>query len=101
MNGFIGQTCETEIDECRNQPCLNNGTCEDLIGSFQCFCLSGFKGQLCEVNIDDCEPNPCSNNGTCIDLIDTFNCICEPAYTGTIYLIAYKLKFSKIVCLFT
>ena len=25
--GYTGENCETDIDECSMEPCLNNGTC--------------------------------------------------------------------------
>ena len=36
-------TCETDIDECQDTPCLNGGTCTDGIASFTCQCAEGFE----------------------------------------------------------
>ena len=33
--GWTGDTCEVNIDECQEQPCLNDGHCIDLVGGFQ------------------------------------------------------------------
>ena len=42
-------TCiPTEINECASMPCLNNATCNDLIGIYDCFCPPGWTGQRCE-----------------------------------------------------
>ncbi|KAI0228672.1 hypothetical protein LSAT2_020864 [Lamellibrachia satsuma] len=30
-DGYQGNNCETDIDECENYPCVNNGTCEDQV----------------------------------------------------------------------
>lgn len=43
--------CETEIDECESNPCLNGGTCLDRLNHFQCECVRGFRGTLCERNV--------------------------------------------------
>lgn len=37
------------MDECESQPCLNNGTCIDLINDYQCNCTDGFNGTNCAV----------------------------------------------------
>lgn len=71
-----------EIDECQSNPCKNNGTCIDLIGSFNCNCTAGFNGTQCENNIDDCPSHGC-NNGTCVDGINNFTCLCNPGFNGT------------------
>ena len=45
---FLGKSdMYSDIDECQNNPCLNGGTCEDLLGGFQCECRDGFKGDTC------------------------------------------------------
>ena len=71
-----------EIDECQSNPCQNSGTCNDLIGGFNCTCVSGFNGTHCENNIDDCPSHRC-NNGTCVDGINEFTCVCNPGFNGT------------------
>ena len=71
-----------EIDECQSNPCKNNGTCIDLIGSFNCNCTAGFNGTQCENNIDDCPSHGCFN-GTCVDGINSFTCDCNPGFNGT------------------
>ncbi|XP_041357484.1 uncharacterized protein LOC121374448 [Gigantopelta aegis] len=37
-----------DIDECLSGPCLNNGTCQDGIYSYNCVCSDTFTGILCE-----------------------------------------------------
>ena len=38
----------SDINECSNSPCLNGGTCKDLINKFHCSCVRGFTGKTCE-----------------------------------------------------
>ena len=49
----------SDIDECEDDRCYNNGTCIDGIASFSCDCVVGFQGDLCgtskskELNLDN------------------------------------------------
>lgn len=36
--GFFGLHCETNIDDCLPQPCVNGGTCIDLANDYSCEC---------------------------------------------------------------
>lgn len=82
--GFKGDNCEENRDECvEDNPCLNNGTCTDTFGSYECECVPGFTGKNCGVDIDDCIDEPCDNEGTCIDLVNGFDCDCnDTGYEG-------------------
>lgn len=44
-----GVHCETNINECLEQPCLNGGSCSDLSGDFQCSCPSPYVGKRCQL----------------------------------------------------
>ena len=37
-----------DVNECASNPCLNGGSCIDLIGRFSCRCPEGFDGKNCE-----------------------------------------------------
>lgn len=37
-----------EINECLNNPCLNNGSCVNQIGGYLCKCPKNFFGSQCE-----------------------------------------------------
>jgi len=46
--GFSGTACETSIDHCAGNPCLNGGTCTDGVDSYTCSCIDGYTGTDCE-----------------------------------------------------
>jgi hypothetical protein len=82
-DGFEGDTCEVNTDDCAAAPCMN-GACVDGINSFTCDCNVGFEGDTCEVNIDDCAAvaDPCGANGACVDGVNAFTCACDPGFEG-------------------
>jgi len=41
--GFI-----LEMDECASNPCINGGTCVNLIIGYGCRCINVFFGKRCE-----------------------------------------------------
>ena len=38
----------TDINECQSNPCINGGTCNDLVNGFECACDPGYDGILCD-----------------------------------------------------
>ena len=46
INEFIIQSLD--INECSSSPCLNGGTCSDLVNGYSCSCVAGFIGSRCE-----------------------------------------------------
>lgn len=36
-----------DVDECKNNPCKNGGTCTNSKGSYKCNCVQGFTGKHC------------------------------------------------------
>ncbi len=100
------KTCNDDLDECLNSPCLNNGTCVNEIGSFKCQCSNSFVGNLCENKIDYCAFEPCNHLNTvkCENnyILNNFVCVCKPGKylngkkvllynIGTYYEILYHL----------
>jgi hypothetical protein len=45
--GFTGTECQTNVNECASNTCLNGGTCIDGIASFTCACLPPFTNGTC------------------------------------------------------
>lgn len=43
--GYEGTNCETNIDDCAGNPCVNGGTCTDQVNTFTCQCQSGYEGK--------------------------------------------------------
>ena len=37
-----------DVDECLNNPCLNEGVCENTQGSYTCICVEGREGNNCQ-----------------------------------------------------
>ncbi|XP_006875291.1 PREDICTED: sushi, nidogen and EGF-like domain-containing protein 1 [Chrysochloris asiatica] len=71
-----------EIDECRSQPCLHGGSCQDRVSGYVCLCSAGYKGARCEQETDECAAGPCQNGGSCQDLPGAFLCQCPEGFVG-------------------
>ena len=39
----------SDINECESDPCLNGGTCTDVINGYQCTCQPGYTGNNCNL----------------------------------------------------
>jgi len=81
--GFTGFSCEADINECLTNPCLNNATCVNTLGSYWCSCATGFTGYSCQLDVNRCRSSPCLNGATCVNLINGFQCSCAAGFTGT------------------
>ncbi|XP_011949937.1 PREDICTED: neurocan core protein isoform X6 [Cercocebus atys] len=53
--GFAGENCEIDIDDCLCSPCENGGTCIDEVNGFVCLCLPSYGGSLCEKDTEGCD----------------------------------------------
>ncbi|XP_060601390.1 sushi, nidogen and EGF-like domain-containing protein 1 [Ruditapes philippinarum] len=82
-SGFTGCYCETNIDDCDPNPCLNGGTCIDGVNNYTCTCVDGWSGRNCEES-NVCFSNPCGNGGTCdVGEDEDYVCLCPPEFGGT------------------
>ena len=41
-DGWEGNLCDFNINDCESEPCYRGGTCIDKIGEFQCLCPKGY-----------------------------------------------------------
>ena len=41
--------CEINVDDCIDNPCLNNGSCVDEVNSYTCVCSPGCTSEYCSV----------------------------------------------------
>ncbi|KAM5271039.1 sushi, nidogen and EGF-like domain-containing protein 1 isoform 3-T4 [Hipposideros larvatus] len=71
-----------EIDECRSQPCLHGGSCQDQVAGYQCVCSPGHEGAHCELVSDPCFSSPCGSRGYCLASNGSHSCTCKVGYTG-------------------
>lgn len=46
VNGWTGDDCSENIDDCANAVCFNGATCHDRVASFFCECPVGKTGML-------------------------------------------------------
>lgn len=81
-DGWEGQRCETNTDDCALHPCFNGGSCVDLVAGRVCWCVDGFAGVDCEVNINECAGNPCHHDGVCTDGVNGYSCACVDGWVG-------------------
>ncbi len=57
-SGFTGSECESNIDECLSEPCLNFGECGDNVDGYLCDCAgTGYAGAECELPSVVLSPN--------------------------------------------
>ena len=45
-DGYTGEHCETDWNDCWSNPCHNEGTCIDQVADFNCTCAPGFRGKI-------------------------------------------------------
>lgn len=81
-NGYKGERCQTNIDDCYNHHCQNQGTCMDSEEGYTCMCPSGYSGKFCQEEEDFCLDKPCKNKGDCISIVNDFICACKEPWKG-------------------
>lgn len=92
--GFTGQRCETDIDECSEGfvECDSHATCVNLPGWYHCECRDGYhdngmfaaNGESCE-DIDECKVgrSTCANDTVCFNLDGGYDCRCPHGHNCT------------------
>ncbi|CAK8682412.1 unnamed protein product [Clavelina lepadiformis] len=81
-DGFEGDYCQNNVDDCGSNPCENGATCIDGVNKWSCQCVEGYIGETCAIDYDECRAEPCKNGGTCEDKLNAFVCICTEGWTG-------------------
>ena len=74
--GYTSENCSVTLNECDQDPCINDATSVNDLGSYICSQLNGFTGSHCEMEITEYLPSPCLNGPTCMDDINQYNYIC-------------------------
>nr|XP_006816087.1 PREDICTED: neural-cadherin-like [Saccoglossus kowalevskii] len=70
----------TPVDPCDDDPCLNEGTCND--GDVMCDCTESYLGNLCQYESICYKNKPC-NAGTCRDfMMYDYECDCDDGHVG-------------------
>ncbi|XP_068180151.1 von Willebrand factor D and EGF domain-containing protein isoform X2 [Antennarius striatus] len=81
-DGFTGDRCETDIDDCKPNPC-RLGRCIDGVASFSCICPPGMTGHTCREDVDECVAQPCFPGVGCRNTPGSFVCgACPPGFAG-------------------
>ena len=82
-NGWTGQSCQIDIDECSLGVCINSVNCTNTPGNYSCSCLPGFTGLDCSIDQDECTlSQPCKYNGTCFNTYGDYFCECSSEFSG-------------------
>jgi len=85
-----GKACQSDLRPCSSNPCLNKGTCSNIMNinetSFQCICQNNlFYGTYCENKVDLCLNNTdlcIKGQGYCVVNGTRPMCKCLKEYSG-------------------
>ncbi|WAR06696.1 DLL1-like protein, partial [Mya arenaria] len=80
-NNSSEEKCMPDTDDCALMPCMNNGTCTDLVDDFKCTCPGGISGRRCE-HATSCDNGPCQNGGRCVPEGILHICDCPDGFKG-------------------
>ena len=100
MDDAVGLNCETEIDDCDPDPCMNDGECIDLVVGYRCVCQLPYTGPNCSTQLMPCQHHRCRNGAQCIpdERYTDYICRCAPGFTGQLsYLILPEIMMNDDV----
>lgn len=88
-DGWEGQLCTEEINECEPDPCQNHAPCHDQFDDFYCDCSAipgQFGGKFCENQVT-CAQMPCgtgviSCNDESTSTLSAIKCMCHQGWIG-------------------
>ena len=64
---------DPDVNECTSNPCMNGGTCNNLINSYTCTCPRGYSGSRCQTSV------PCMDDSHCDSSTSYCRHECVPA----------------------
>ena len=77
---------EVWTDICRDNPCMNGGTCTNEDNSYRCECTEEYGGRNCSILKNPCDklPTLCLHNGSCSNTEDEldYRCTCTDDFSG-------------------
>ena len=85
LEGYEGEICGEDIDECASSPCQNGASCHDHIAYFSCTCVDGYSGYTCSEVINPCDDSEddCSDDADCSHSgPGVHNCTCHNGFEG-------------------
>ncbi|XP_046380159.2 sushi, von Willebrand factor type A, EGF and pentraxin domain-containing protein 1-like [Haliotis rufescens] len=50
-DGYHGDNCDVNMDDCLENECTNGGTCVDGVAEYTCRCTPEYTGQYCDANL--------------------------------------------------
>ncbi|VDN18299.1 unnamed protein product [Gongylonema pulchrum] len=83
VNGWEGEHCEINKDDCVDALCEAGSTCVDHVAKYTCECPPGRIGLFCHME-DPCLANPCRTGSVCEPDTSSgkYTCECPKGYTG-------------------
>ena len=93
-----GINCETEINDCDPDPCLNGGECIDLVVGYRCVCQLPYSGPNCSTRLMPCLRHRCRNGAQCLpdERYTDYTCRCPPGFTGPLLPVYTRFLFCSL-----